>query len=255
MVKAAIIYFSGTQNTKFVAYNMKKQLEKNNISTDLINIEKDTMLPSNYKYIIIGGPIYVDLYPDMLVKYIRKNLYGYTGQCMLFCTQSSNKPPSAFQDVLNRASFLNIKYCEFIQMPNNFYNFMFKKTSKEEQDKRVEAAINLSRKSIDEFLNGNEKIYHTNFLKVDFVKAVYKMFYPYIAKKLTKNIDVDLKKCNHCGMCEIRCPRRSIHVTDKVNFNDKCLLCQRCMNSCPRNAFLYKNKVYDKYQPNFKKGL
>ncbi|WP_368075186.1 4Fe-4S binding protein, partial [uncultured Clostridium sp.] len=39
----------------------------------------------------------------------------------------------------------------------------------------------------------------------------------------------------------------------KVRFNDKCLLCQRCMNSCPRNAFLYKKKVYDKYEPNFKK--
>lgn len=252
MIRAAIIYFSGTGNTKFVACNMKKKLEEKNIYTDLINIEKDTVLPCNYKYIIIGGPIYVDLYPDILVNYIRKNLYGYKGRCMLFSTQSSNVPSSAFQDVLDRASFLNIKYCQYIQMPNNFYNFMFKKTPKEEEVIRIKEATNLSSQALDEFLSGKEKIYHTNFFKVNFVRAVYKIFYPHMAKMLTKNIEIDLNKCIHCRICEIKCPRKSINLSNKVSFNDKCLLCQRCMNSCPRNAFLYKNKVYDKYEPNFK---
>ena len=254
MIRAAIIYFSGTGNTKFVACNMKKELEDRNIYTDLINIEKDTVLPCNYKYIIIGGPIYFDLYPDMLVNYIRKNLYGYTGRCMLFSTQSSNVPSSAFQDVLDRASFLNIKYCQYIQMPNNFYNFMFKKTPKDEEKRRIKEAINLSSQALEEFLSGKEKIYHTNFLKVCFARAVYKIFYPHMAKMLTKNIEIDLNKCIHCRICEIKCPRKSIYLSDKVSFNDKCLLCQRCMNSCPKNAFLYKNKVYDKYEPNFKKS-
>ena len=212
------------------------------------------MLSCNYKYIIIGGPIYVDLYPDMLVDYIRKNLYGYTGRCMLFSTQSSNVPSSAFQDVLDRASFLNVKYCQYIQMPNNFYNFMFKKTPKDEEKRRIKEAINLSSQALEEFLSGKEKIYHTNFLKVCFARAVYKIFYPHMAKRLTKNIEIDLNKCIHCRICEIKCPRKSIYLSDKVSFNDKCLLCQRCMNSCPRNAFLYKNKVYDKYEPNFKKN-
>ena len=254
MIRAAIIYFSGTGNTKFVACNMKKELEDRNIYTDLINIEKDTVLPCNYKYIIIGGPIYVDLYPDMLVSYIRKNLYGYTGKCMLFSTQSSSVLSSAFQDVLDRASFLNVKYCQYIQMPNNFYNFMFKKTPKDEEKRRIKEAINLSSQALEEFLSGKEKIYHTNFLKVCFARAVYKIFYPHMAKRLTKNIEIDLNKCIHCRICEIKCPRKSINLSNKVSFNDKCLLCQRCMNSCPRNAFLYKNKVYDKYEPNFKKN-
>ena len=222
MIRAAIIYFSGTGNTKFVACNMKKELEDRNIYTDLINIEKDTVLPCNYKYIIIGGPIYVDLYPDMLVNYIRKNLYGYTGRCMLFSTQSSNVPSSAFQDVLDRASFLNVKYCQYIQMPNNFYNFMFKKTPKEEEAKRIKEAINFSSKALEEFLSDREKIYHTNFLKVYFARAVYKIFYPHMAKRLTKNIEIDLNKCIHCRICEIKCPRKSINLSNKVSFNDKC---------------------------------
>ena len=65
MIRAAIIYFSGTGNTKFVACNMKKKLEEKNIYTDLINIEEDTVLPCNYKYIVIGVLymlIYIQIY-------------------------------------------------------------------------------------------------------------------------------------------------------------------------------------------------
>ena len=52
MIRAAIIYFSGTGNTKFVACNMKKKLEEKNIYTDLINI-KDYKNKSNIAY----GPL------------------------------------------------------------------------------------------------------------------------------------------------------------------------------------------------------
>ena len=71
-------------------------------------------------------------------------------------------------------------------MPNNFYNFMFKKTPKEEEAKRIKEAINFSSKALEEFLSDREKIYHTNFLKVYFARAVYKIFYPHMAKRLTK---------------------------------------------------------------------
>ena len=63
MNRIGIIYFSGTGNTKFVAQNMKIELEKYNKEVDLINIEKDTIDISDYKSLIIGGPVYVDRYP------------------------------------------------------------------------------------------------------------------------------------------------------------------------------------------------
>ena len=58
--KIAIIYFSGTGNTKFVAQNIAKKLQQWGEELDLINIEKDKIIPTHYKYLIIGGPIYID---------------------------------------------------------------------------------------------------------------------------------------------------------------------------------------------------
>ena len=49
MNKIGIIYFSGTGNTKFIAQTIKEELEKHNINSDLVNIEKDKINLDNYK--------------------------------------------------------------------------------------------------------------------------------------------------------------------------------------------------------------
>ena len=72
--KIGIIYFSGTGNTKFVAQNIAKKLQQWGEELDLINIEKDKIIPTHYKYLIIGGPIYIDRYPEILIKYAKDNL-------------------------------------------------------------------------------------------------------------------------------------------------------------------------------------
>ena len=75
--KIGIIYFSGTGNTKFVAQNIAKKLQQWGEELDLINIEKDKIIPTHYKYLIIGGPIYIDRYPEILIKYAKDNLKNY----------------------------------------------------------------------------------------------------------------------------------------------------------------------------------
>lgn len=252
MKRAAIVYFSGTGNTKFIADNMKSVLNERGISTDLINIEKDTMLCQNYDYLIIGAPIYVDRYPEKLLDYLKITLKKYSKKCMLFSTQSYDKPTCAFQDLINRVPFIDVSYCEFISMPNNFYNFMFKKRTKEEENKLIEEAVKKSKQAVNSYLAGEKQIYHKSFLEVEFVNIVYNLFYPYITKRMTNNITIDLNKCIHCKLCEMNCPTNCIKVSNKASFNDRCLLCQRCMNNCPKGAFLYKNRVYKKYNPNFK---
>ena len=80
--KIGIIYFSGTGNTKFVAQNIAKKLQQWGEELDLINIEKDKIIPTHYKYLIIGGPIYIDRYPEILIKYAKDNLKNYKNKCI-----------------------------------------------------------------------------------------------------------------------------------------------------------------------------
>ena len=44
-----------------------------------------------------------------------------------------------------------------------------------------------------------------------------------------------------------------IKINDGVSFNKNCLFCQRCINICPNNAFLLKNKEIIQYKPDFKR--
>lgn len=252
MNRIGIIYFSGTGNTKFVAQNMKIELERYNKEVDLINIEKDTIDISDYKSLIIGGPVYVDRYPEILIKYMEENLQRYKGNCMLFTTQASDKESVAFQHFIDRLPFLNITYCTFITMPNNFYNFMFKMSSKEEEMNLIRKSIFQAKKDIKNFLNGRTQLYPKNNIYVRMIDRVYKMVYPNYIRFLTKKIKIDTDKCNKCKLCERRCPVNCIKISDKAIFDKSCIFCQRCINSCPNNAFYYKEKSIVQYNPNFR---
>ena len=133
--------------------------------SDLINIEKDKINPNDYKSLIIGAPVYVDRYPEILLKYMEKYLKDYKGKCMLFTTQASFKDSTSFQHCINRMPNLNITYCTFFTMPNNFFNFMFKKSSKEEENELMKKALLKIEKSINSFWENEVKIYQRKKLR------------------------------------------------------------------------------------------
>lgn len=232
---------------------MKKQLESCNIRVSLINIEKDKISPNDYDRIIIGGPVYIERYPEILLEYIERYLKDYKGKCMLFSSQANTDKNSVFQHALMRLKFLNITYCEYITMPNNFFNFGFKRLSSEEEIKIIRASVDKSIKAVNEFLNNKEKYYPFKKSKVVAYNLVYKIFYTFFTHFMVKDVEVDFDKCVHCRICERNCPMKAITVSkDKVKINRHCLLCQRCMSSCPKSAFKYKAKEFIQYNPDFK---
>lgn len=254
MGKIGIIYFSGTGNTKFAAQTIKEELEKYYQDSDLINIEKDKVNLEKYKSLIIGGPVYVERYPEILLKYIDKNLKGYKEKCMLFTTQANRKETSTFQNFISKFSHLNITYCMFVPMPNNFYNFMSKKLSIDEEIQLTKEAIIKIRKEVKEFLDGKINLYPKSTANVKMVDMVYNIVYPYYAHYLTKKINIDNDKCIHCKLCEKNCPTQSIKITTEARFDKNCTLCQRCLSKCPKSAFTYKKNDIVQYNPNFREA-
>ena len=253
MSKIGIIYFSGTGNTKFIAQNIKRQLDKCNEKVDLINIEKDDIDSMEYGYIIIGGPVYVDRYPENLIKYIEENLHGFRGKCMLFTTQASPKETITYQYFMKRIPSLNITYCTLFNMPNNFYNFLFKMSSKEEEIELMKRAQFSIEDEVNSFMEGKTKFYpKKKNIHVNMMNSVYNMVYPHLMKILTKKIYIDERRCTKCKLCERRCPMGAINIEEKNIINKNCLLCQRCLSSCPQDAFYYKDKKIIQYNPNFR---
>lgn len=248
MNKAAIIYFSGTGNTKYVANIIRKSLEYNNTKCDLINIEKGDITSLEYDYIIIGGPVYVERYPEILLKYVEKNLSNYKGKCMLFSTQAMDGWTAVFDHAVKRLKHINITYYNFIQMPNNFYNFMFTKSTDEQEKMALENAHKKANKIIKEFLAGNQSESQMSGFRVALADITYKMTYPYFRKWLMRKLSIDRDKCISCGICEKNCPTNSLTISPKLKITNDCTFCQRCFNNCPKNAFLNKKSKIEQYK-------
>lgn len=250
--KIGILYFSGTKNTKFIAQNIKNVLKNWGEKVDLINIEKDEVIPTDYKYLIIGGPVYIDRYPDILIKYAKSNLKNYKNKCMLFTTQASVKDSTAYQHFMNEIPNLNVTYCMYVPMPNNVYNFFFKKTPEEKQSEMIHNSTNIIENALEEFLQGEIKLYPRNKIMVFMINLVYKIVYPGFINLINKKMNIDKNKCIDCKLCEKSCPVGCIKIDNKAVYTKDCLFCQRCINICPKNAFLYKNKVLSQYKLRFK---
>lgn len=251
MSRIGIIYFSGTGNTEYICRYIKKHIESTKNTADLINIEKDSVT-KKYDYIIIGGPVYVERYPEILFKFIEENLKNYDGNCMLIITAGADDNIAALRHAAHRLAFLNITYCESIIMPNNFCNIMFTKPTEERINELLSSSYKKCDESVDDFLGGKKKVYRERNLYSKIIDLIYKMFYPHFSRKITNKITIDKDKCIRCHLCEKRCPMGSIKIDRENLYDDKCILCQRCMNGCPKDAFIYKGKKYIQYMPKYR---
>jgi len=56
--------------------------------------------------------------------------------------------------------------------------------------------------------------------------------------------EVDVSKCDGCGMCEIICKRKAIEIKDDIAVIDRenCAHCGSCIFACPANAIVEKQK-------------
>jgi NAD-dependent dihydropyrimidine dehydrogenase PreA subunit len=249
MKKLAIVYFSGTGNTKYIAEKMKEAIIKTNVEVDLINIEKDKIDSQLYDYIIIGGPVYVERYPEILLKYIEKNLSNYKGTCMMYSSQANDGATPVFKHAIKRIKHINVTYYNYIAMPNNFYTFMFKKCPKDKETELLKAASVQVEKMVLEFLDGKTNSYEIPNSRVIMAEVAYRFVYPFFRKVLMRKLEIDKDKCIKCGKCEKLCPAKSIRIDPKLKINNDCTFCQRCINTCPKNAFLYKGETVDQYKP------
>lgn len=73
-MKALILYFSGTGNTKYVAEKFERELKFNHVKTEIYSIEeKIPIQPDTYDLLILGCPKYYECPVLHFVHYLKKN--------------------------------------------------------------------------------------------------------------------------------------------------------------------------------------
>lgn len=252
------IYFSGTNSAKYVNDCIKHKCDEKH-KFDVLNLGNPAVDISNfvfskYDLFIIGGPIYIEVYPNILTHFVKKYLNMVENKkIILFQCAGSENPSGIYQlykffykrnnDIVGMTSF---------EMPNNFYmNGMFKSTESEKIFKIKEDAeykINQLCEVID---NKKDKFCDCKLLKNRYYlgRFIYTLSnVPYLKRYAKSHFNSD-NDCTGCSICKKECPTRNIEVDVKnksISFGKNCAACMRCIHICPNGAILYKKSKIEK---------
>ena len=62
-------------------------------------------------------------------------------------------------------------------------------------------------------------------------------------KQYTDQLKINSSECIGCGLCEKTCPMSNIKIANGIAVSDdKCTMCYRCINKCPRQAITLLGK-------------
>ena len=250
MLNGAIIFFSGTGNTKYIAKLFKEKFKFENINTDLIDIQKEDKLNKTYDFYVFGGPIHAEMIPKILVDWINKNIENENKKCIIYHTLAGDRHSESriyLAKILNKKG-LDVVINTSIQMPNNYYHKFFKRDSDEEIKRVLSLAPSKVDKIVKDFLNENRS--DINYKKSTFAtKMVYDVFLVYAKKYAKRNFSLDKNKCIDCKICEHECPTKNITIENKnIEFYNKCIGCEKCIHRCPTNAILFNKKPFVPYK-------
>ena len=249
-MKALILYFSGTGNTKYVANLFSQALLAKGVSVQMRSIEEPQPIEPGYDLLVVGCPKYYE-YPAMfLLQYLRKALPTAQQQTptLAFCTQAS----AAKTDFTGLAKILQQKNHElqvtkFFTIANDLMFFGgFSPTSAQEAQSNREKAAQAVPSLVEAFMSGQRQTEKV----APFLRPVYHA----VAAGCTATMPLFAMKyaasdaCIGCGLCAKSCPKSNIQMVEKrPEFGKNCIFCTRCINLCPAHAILYGGKQYPQY--------
>lgn len=245
--RMALIYFSGTGNTKLIANRIAE-----NLKIQIINIENNynfEKLFSEIETLIIMYPVYYSTPPIIIREFLNKYRENLENKnIMSLVTQMCFSGDGAYviRDYLPKSA--NLIYSRHIDMPSNisnlpilpfFENFLI--------NFKIHHALKKSDKISIEIKNGNLKTQgNTNFGN----KMGLSQRIGGLEKESEKrnNLWID-DTCIACGLCVKNCPVNNLFIENKIaHSKGSCIFCTRCENICPKKSIrvLLDRKV--KYQ-------
>lgn len=237
MKKIKLYYFSGTGNTKYVSHLLKKHLNEEATCT-VSSIEyyiKNRIKPNmDFDIIGIGYPVYAFNAAKIIMDFIKILPEGKDRKVFIYQTAGSDTGINyaAGKEVMRRLTDKEYEVIsEYIfEMPSNFMI-----TQREGRLKELFKKTNHEVKLAAEWVLNSTPHYLKYGVMTSFVQKLGKLeqLGDYRAgKKFYVK-----ESCDNCGICLRNCPRDNIFKKKgKISFDKDCMLCFRCIYSCPVNA-------------------
>jgi len=244
-MEVAILFFSGTGNTRWAAGFLAERLEANGHRVRIHDLEEE--LPSgleNCDLIVLAHPIYGANLPRLVADAARNPGFPSGLPLDVLATFGYVNALGYFRE--SRALGLPIHSCYNLRMFNDVTTPSVRGRILSVRDRLVR------RPAIEASLDAIAKSMASGKRKVQGLG-------PYLLPGLAigrlsrdrlrdnwKSLSVDPGRCTHCLRCAKSCPAASIEVSGTgFRFLETCTACMRCYNSCPVQAILIDGTYAD----------
>lgn len=225
----AIIYFSSTGNSLFIAKKVQKSL-----GGKVVYLPTYSGNCAEFDNVVLVTPIYSYGMPKHVFEFLPK--MDKTKELIII---------QNYGGMIGGADYLLLCYCQKIglniksiytmKMPECFtltftVPSYYLKSVLKKSEKRVQNII--------------EKIKKQEYILPKKKKTKEDKFFNNMSNwhKIADDFSVN-KNCVKCGKCIKLCPVNNISIIDgKITFGDKCVACLGCYHRCPQKAIVYKNK-------------
>ena len=234
-MRAALIYFTGTGNSKRVLDYAKANIP---FECDIFNVLTDEVLDINkYDYLMVFYPIYGFNAPKPIISYCKKiKKADKEVKCLIMKNSGEhlfwNNGSSLYLASLLKRRNIRVKSEYHYLMP---YSFIFRHTDymAYRMDRVCEGLIKLD---VKDFLEDKYVPIRRFFLDRPFAFILRIQWWG--GRFNGRFYKIDNEKCIKCMKCVNNCPAHNISlVDDKFKFGKHCLMCQRCSMYCPKDAF------------------
>jgi flavodoxin/NAD-dependent dihydropyrimidine dehydrogenase PreA subunit len=243
----AILFFSGTGNTYYVARTIQDSLQRLGHHCDLHAMEERKNQPidiSVYDVIGLGFPVYGSSAPSLVKDYI-KLLQGKNKSAFCFVTQMMYSGDGAAYGgrLLKKQGFVVDVQMHF-NMPNNITDVKFLQLFKRIPYEKI--LLNVQKK-VDFLLSRiiNKRPYKLGSNPISlFLGLLQRVPYERYERILLPSIvKVNQDDCIHCGLCISLCPVQNLmSMNEVITDQGQCMTCYRCINHCPASALTLAGK-------------
>lgn len=238
------LYFSGTGNSRWA---LEVFLDKYDGSATAHAIEEKDIAEyiKDEKEIVFSYSVQYSNIPKMLKDFIDRNGHLWQGKkVFVIATMGlfSGDGAGILARRLHRYG-AQIMGGLHLKMPDSIADEKALKRSAEKNKELVRAAEKKIDRAVQSIKNGKPPqegiglLYHLAGL---FGQRLY--FYNK-TKRYTDNIKIDRQKCIGCGKCASLCPMNNLSIDrNLVRAADRCTMCYRCINTCPKQAITLLGK-------------
>ncbi len=232
----SIVYFSGTGGTRRIAYGLNERLKSFNINTSMHELDAKNKLAINSEHLlIILYPVYAFNAPRPVYDFISSLPMSNKAQAAVISVSGGGEvsPNRACRlHVIQRLKKrgYNTVYENMLVMPSN----VFVKTPDELSLGLLGVLPSKLDKIVYDLISGSMR--RTKPVIMDRLASYLGEGEKIGGLYLGKLIKAD-ENCSGCGLCANNCPSGNIVMDNgRPHFEKKCLLCMRCLYSCPKQA-------------------